>query len=625
MDLYIECPVCEQHFSTTNGPPEQNVTCPSCSRKFKLASAIVVRPPIEGTPTQNVKTRLQVPPAFASPSPESGPDAAQVDPAPDDDRPVTKNTVLALQRKRRSRQRLLTTLVSSAILATIIGVLAGLLVRQLKQNAVTSDGTSGTVLADLGDEPRPTIGEPGPVQSDDRQPAIEEQKQPAADVAAPISPEDIPPQTFDYLDRREFTTRWNAVQPHLVGLKVFDGLGTHEAVGTIVDSRGWILTSYRVIKGASKIEVTASVNSIDDYWSAEPLTDLVRGYIAEQKEDDLVLLSINRRFIVAFSLVQPATKNNVVEGEYLLQCAPPSRSNLYGGTESQIVKRGNLESIDAAGQSTARRMDLKEEDLIWLVGTGETPLPGTPLFKIDGDLAAINVFNAQQRNYFLPVDQVKGMIAHADDKVKPLRELGTSAGENIPVAVSTSSEMYESSVLLNRLAESCKVFNWIPQTREDYAVLSEFAEAYAIIEQYARQKAGSTIAEDRKFLAQQEQLENQIQQRVTSFSLEDELQLAEMNKKFASRDLQEASRHVPFFGQVHSVDIVNAQLILKLVGTESYVKAPFSPLGDPMRMQTKWLFFGQTTKSSRRVNYRISDSELVTAESVESLLNFGEQ
>ena len=217
------------------------------------------------------------------------------------------------------------------------------------------------------------------------------------------------------------------------------------------------------------------------------------------------------------------------------------------------------------------------------------------------------------------------MIAHTDDDVKPLRELGISTGNIGPVAVSTSSEMYEPSVRLNQLAESCKVFDWIPRTAQDYHVLQEFAEAYSIIEKYARQKAGRTVVEEKKIVDQKVQLENLIRQRAMTFSPEDERQLAQMNKNFANPGLQGPNLHVPFYGEVHSVDIVNARLILNLVGTESYVMAPFVPSDDPLRMQTKWLFFGQTPKETRPVNYRISDSEIVTAEPVIELLTFGDQ
>ena len=404
MDLYIECPVCEQHFSTPHGPPEQKVDCPSCARNFKLASAVEVPPPIDlGHLRQNYKPRLKVPAAFESRLMDAnGVDVPPAKSVPDPSH-VTNKPVLKLQRKRRNRRRLITTLVSSAFLATIIGVLAGLLVRQLKQNAVSSNGLSGTVLAD-SDPDTAAVENPVFVPSVDDQTTDEEPDHPAVVNEKPIPRENIPSQKFDYLDRKAAKSRWNAVQPHLVSLKVFDGLGTHEAVGTIVDSRGWILTSYQAVKGASKIEVKASVNSIDDYWEAEPLTDLVRGYIAEQKENDLVLLSINRRFVVAFSTVQPATKNNIVEAEYLLQCAPPSRTNLYGGTETRISNRAELESLDPTAQSMARRMQLDGKDLVWIVATGETPpAPGTPLFKIDGELAAISVFTATNKNYFLPV------------------------------------------------------------------------------------------------------------------------------------------------------------------------------------------------------------------------------
>ena len=388
MDLYIECPVCEQQFSTPTVRPEQIIVCPSCSRKFPLSSATEVSPPDEqDIAPPKYSSRLEVPSAFDN-SDEGLDDEIPVAKSVAASKPVTKKPILALQRKRRNRRRLITTLISSAILATIIGVLAGLLYQQLKDKPILNDGTSGTVLAKVNDnhdvpndQPDSSVtgNDPEEVKKQEPDPDIDPDKK-------PIPPEDIPPQTFEYLDPRSAKDRWNAVQPHLVSLKVFDGLGTHEAVGTIVDSRGWILTSYNAVKGASKIEVTASVNSIDDYWEAKPLTDLVRGYIAEKKENDLVLLSINRRFVVAFSIVQPAVKNNVVASEYLLQCAPPSRANLYGGTETKIATRSNIEGLPSAGQSLARRNRLDAQDLTWLVASGKTlPQPGTPLFKLESN------------------------------------------------------------------------------------------------------------------------------------------------------------------------------------------------------------------------------------------------
>ncbi len=627
MDLYIECPVCEQQFSTPHGPPEQQVACPSCSRKFELGSAVEVSPPNQSEiAVPKFKPRLEVPAAFAAPVPTTDQTDLPAAVTEVDAQPVKKKPILALQRKRRLRRRLITTLVSSALLAAAIGILGGLLIQQLKQNPLSREGTSITGLGDPVNEASGSEPDSEPQQTINDQPSSRSTEHAVADQQEPIPPEDIPPQSFDYLDRKASQDRWNSVQPHLVSLRVFDGLGTHDAVGTIVDSRGWVLTSYHAVAGASKIEVKASVHSIDDYWEAEPLTDLVRGYVAEQKENDLVLLSINRRFVVAFSVIEPAVKNNVVESEYLLQCAPPSRENLYGGSETKIAKRADFGSLDKAGQSFANRMQLGGADLVWLVATGTTvPLPGTPLFKIDGDLAAINVFNASQHHYFLPVERVKSLLEHADDNVKPLTELGISLVEPGPIAVSPSSDMYQPSVRLNQLTESCKVFNWIPQTREDYEVLQDFVGAYVTIEKYAREKTGSTIVEEKKIVEQIDQLGNLIRERAASLSIEDESRLSQMNKDFARRDLQEANQYVPFYGEVHSVDIVNAQLILKLVGTESYVKAPFVPSDHPMRMQTRWVFFSKTPETTRRVNYRISPSELVTAETIVQLFNFGER
>ena len=98
-----------------------------------------------------------------------------------------------------------------------------------------------------------------------------------------------------------------------------------------------------------------------------------------------------------------------------------------------------------------------------------------------------------------------------------------------------------------------------------------------------------------------------------------------MNKSFSAKDLQQADQVLPFYGEVHFVSIVSSQIVLKLYGTETYVNAPFTPNDDPMRMQTKWMFFARTPAIPRAVNYRISESELITADSVNELWNFGQQ
>ena len=623
MDLFVECPVCEQRFSTPNGSREQSVVCPSCRRTFQLASAAVVPPPAPASGDNlDHASRLEVPSSFGSPS--SGPSIISDQPSENQEtnvQSVANKPILSLQRKRRQRKRLITTLISSTFLATIIGVLAGLLVRQLKHQPNVSNGSSGTVLA-IPDKVVETDPDRQSGTIDNRRPESPKDTVPV-EPEKPISSADIPPQDLQYLGRKQTRERWNSVQPHLVSLKVYDGLGSHDAVGTIVDSRGWILTSYNAIKGASKIEVTAGVRSVDDLQGTQPLTDLVRGIVAEQKQDDLVLLSINRRFVVAFSLVQPASVNNVVQSEYLLQCAPLSRDNVYGGTETKIANRAKYNSLDSAGQSIARRKQLVGEDLVWLVATGPTPLPGTPLFKIDGELAGINVFNVDNKNYFLPVDQVKQLIASASGDIRPLSETGDSADG--PIAVSTSSDMYEPSIRLNNLAQSCREFDWIPRSRQDYELLQQFANSFSIINKHALDHSESKVVEDQRIDEQRNRLAQQIGVRATSLSAEDESRFTQMNRKFASQELQAANRHLPFYGEVHAVDIVNSFLILRLVGTESYVKAPYVPTDRPPKMQTKWIFFAQTPVSVRPVNYKISETERITAYSVDQLLSFGKQ
>ena len=294
------------------------------------------------------------------------------------------------------------------------------------------------------------------------------------------------------LDPKSAQSCWEIVQPNLLSLKVVDGKGTHDAVGTIIDSRGWVLTSYSAVKGASKIEVSSSLKTIQYLGETELLNDVVRGYIAVNKAEDLIILSVNRRFVVAFTTINPITRNNVVKSEFLLQCAPPSLQNLYGGIETRIESRGTLNSLSDVAQATATRMKLKNTDLVWFSAqTSTQSLPGTPLFKMDGDLAALLSFRIDEDNFFVPVNSVNELKAGATGDIKPLKELSPNSETSDFISISDNNPMRESIVKLNQLTDACKQFDWIPTTETEFETLQSLITSYTEIKKQAKKDSST--------------------------------------------------------------------------------------------------------------------------------------
>lgn len=620
MQLHIECPICEQHITTPELPPNKKVICPSCSRKFRFSDASKVALP---SPDQQKKTsqsdRLSVPDATGKPSSQPISTAGQEPPGKTQtpDSQTTRSTgkyKLAHKLKKRRKQRFISTLITTAVLMIAIGVLTGLLIKQMRQSKVAKNGNS-QLPAQETTPPTTPSSEP------ETKNTTPEPKSPPKTLKEQI-PSNIPAQKFIQLDPKSAQNCWETVQPNLLSLKVFDGKGTHDAVGTIIDSRGWVLTNYSAVKGASKIEVTSSLKTIQYLGETELLNDVVRGYVAVNKEEDLIILSVNRRFVVAFTTIEPITRNNVVKSEFLLQCAPPSLQNLYGGVETRIQSRGTLNSLDAVAQATAQRMKLKNTDLVWFFA--QTPtlgLPGTPLFKIDGKLAALLSFRINENNFFVPVNSVHELKASAGE-IKPLKELSPPSETSDFISISENNPMRESVVKLNQLTAACKQFDWIPKTETEFKTLQSLITQYIEIKKQATKDPSTET--DKQVMRQLAQLETSLNQRALLFSSDDQSALKQMNRSFAESALQKPNQTLPIYGEFIQIQIASNQILVRLLGTSTYVRAPYVQTDEPMRPESKWLFFVKTAEAPKSINLKLSGGETVPTETVSEFYNFGQ-
>jgi hypothetical protein len=621
MQLHIECPICEQHITTPELRANKTIICPSCSRKFKFSAAAKVSPPL---PSQKKEAadpnRLAVPSASGKTPSQPNSTAAQnslrqTETASSQSSKSTSKHRLSIQLQKRRKRRFISTLTTTALLTIAIGILTGLLVKQMKQVKVADNSDPETSDTETNPTPTPNI-------KPDKKSLPSEPKLPPETLKQQI-PKNIPNQQFVQLDAKSVQNCWETVQPNLLSLKIYNGKGTHDAVGTIIDSRGWVLTNYSAVKGASKIEVTSSLKSIQYLGETELLNDVVRGYVAVNKEKDLIILSVNRRFIVAFTTVEPITRNNVVKSEFLLQCAPPSLENLYGGIETRIQSRGTLNSLVPVAQATAQRMKLKNPDLVWF--SAQTPtlsLPGTPLFKINGDLAALLSFRIEENNFFVPVDSVHALMADTTEDIKPLKELSPLSETSDFISISDNNPMRESIVKLNLLTDACKQFDWIPKKAPEFETLQSLITSYAAIKKQSMKDPRTET--DKQVTRRLAQLDTSLNQRAILFSDDDQSALKQMNRSFAESALQKPNQYLPIYGEFIQIQFASNQILVRLVGTSTYIRAPFVQTDEPMRPESKWLFFIKTAEAPKTVNLKLSVGETVPTETASEFYNFGQ-
>lgn len=619
MQLHIECPICEQHITTPELPPDKKVICPSCSRKFRFSTAAKVSPPLSTEKKQTADPdRLSVPNAIGKPSSQAISDAVEnplgkTETQANQTSQSTTKYKLALQLRKRRKRRFISTLITTAVLTIAIGILTGLLVKQMRQDKVAKNGEASVLDA----EPTSTsLIEPG-------KEALPSEPKPPPQPLKQQVPKNIPDQQFVQLNPKSAQNCWEAVQPNLLSLKVYDGKGTHNAVGTIIDSRGWVLTNYSAVKGASKIEVSSSLKTIQYLGETELLNDLVRGYIAVNKEEDLIILSVNRRFVVAFKTVDPIPRNNVVKSEFLLQCAPPSLDNLYGGLETRIQSRGTLNSLSPVAQAMADRMKLKNTDLVWFSAqTSTLGLPGTPLFQIDGGLAALLSFRIDENNFFVPANSANALRKNANGEIKPLKELSPLSETSDFISISDDNPLREAVVKLNQLTDACKEFDWIPKKETEFETLQSLIAAYTELKKQAKKEP--TTETGRQVISQLTQLETSLNQRALLFSGDDQSALKQMNKSFAESALKKPNQHLPIYGEFIQIQIGSDEILVRLEGTSTYIRAPFVQTDEPMRPESKWLFFIKTAETPKTINLELSAGKTVPTVTVSEFYNFGQ-
>lgn len=479
--MKIECPLCEHLFRLAGSETPDQFECPMCAHVWAPDPEPDEHPDAP-PPLTDVDGQATSPPVL---DPERSRTAKPVDPLLD-----------VYLRKRRQQRIVQASVLAVLAVATTIAILIVTLKHEAQKRNQRTASSESTATAENSDSTQTSSsGAEEPGTADDDGPLSQKNpRNPLETQAAPRFPDvefTRPPRRL--LTQAKLDQAWRRLQPHLVELEAETPFGTRLVPGLIIDSRGWVATSYRAVKDASKI-TARSVPASDDL---KPLEDRVRGWLASDPAHDLVLLQVNRRFVTSLRDPPLAMEDKIVASQHLIHVTIPSEKFPWAANECR-VDRKRLDELSEPTQKQLESRGLADPDFVWITHSVHCPNEGGSL--IVDTMGVIQGVNVQLHS--APVDENESLAVPArwvhelkqavvgEPRPLPVDNANVVAGgqasanldgdpppdSSIPVAAPLS-EFRDLSIALNRLGSQCQSLGWWPDSDAAAERLAEFITA----------------------------------------------------------------------------------------------------------------------------------------------------
>lgn len=456
------------------------------------------------------------------------------------------------------------------------------------------------------------------------------------------SPQTIePPEQpdFRFFSKKQLDEIWRLTKPNLVELNIEGPYGKQKAVGLIVDSRGWIVTSYQAVKDATRIEVTAAIEPLNQKNVDAPLVDLVRGRVIDDPKNDLAILAINRRFVVSLADAAISAQDRLVPAIRLLAAAPPSSTNHWGICEANIAQRSVVDQLPLAAKSRIESIDIGHAELSWLTIEGDFEwLPGTPLLDQSGKVQAMISFSPtnsdpspnpkQRRALAVPMATLSALTKKATGEVKPLGSnlVQTADGKSglLPDNHPTKKLMVEISIS----AMECREFGWLPETDEQYRQLTDFAKSlvagkdFLLSNEPDYQTPAAEVVAFEQVQKRVQEVTEEVSSRIQEVLDEDQAQPEPLNRFAEQKVKSDEDGMVVLYGRVFESGLQLQQFIVKIEGLDTYCAIPFDPAARPLRPGTCWWMVVET-KNSEPTIYKIDENRSIQAYPVFQRIEIG--
>jgi len=234
----------------------------------------------------------------------------------------------------------------------------------------------------------------------------------------------VAPPKFPFLSSTVAADQAAIVKPYMMLLEIESPTGTTYATGTIVDSRGYLLTSLAAATGATKITVSSarSRSQIKNVVTP-PVSDTVRGVIAVSNAQQWALLEINRRFVLNAADIRLLEIDRIVSRQPLLRMVAPRSSKDYAVSEMRVDQRRRSSKL-AAGQKELLNIADGDADVNWIISP-RSPYDqlGAALVSPEGKLMAVLVNFDQNSSYYINTSAIGKLLKGNNFSKKPLSSL----------------------------------------------------------------------------------------------------------------------------------------------------------------------------------------------------------
>lgn len=432
--------------------------------------------------------------------------------------------------------------------------------------------------------------------------------QPPANVAAEMPMDDEatidasnPPIKADEPSAEELAALWHKTRPFVVTIRVESGETTREGLGVVVDQRGWVATSYHLVRDARR--VTVSLAESGDGAGSQPQQLEAKGFVAMAPDDELAIIAIDGLPMPIKTAPATGDISAPVANDLLVCCRRPVASDagwLVTATMQKLVARQDL-PLPAIQENPAS--DRASADKALWISHSLPPDPtsdGGPLLTHDGQLIGINVFinAAATDGIAVPIQRLQRLVASASGTITPFDSGRISVAKPVspkPVSskpVRPEPGTLESLDLMRKLHTECRDMNWLPQTAADYAklqLLAEYLHAAKITEDNNRIEEGLRVIIGTTAQEMLVDLSESPWPTDEQISELDTLAIASLSSPdqglFAYVEVTNPSPQAP---------PINGQktIVARLIGSEQFIALPVQKNDDQLKKGSRWLLLG---------------------------------
>ena len=401
---------------------------------------------------------------------------------------------------------------------------------------------------------------------------------------------------------------WETIENSIVDITVIHPTGgTHSGRGVIIDSRGWVATSFMLTDGATSAVATFANGDKSEFT----------GLLVEKPAYNLALLQLE----IPEGEEADFPALNLAEG-----WEPEGGERVYLGTrntalETTLSGLSNANSIPPTSKHLLPGAARESGELPLIVHRDRLPKgqSGAPLLTGNGRVAGISFdLGLSRQGYSVFVIPIAEMLAEAKpNEVKPFSELSSPTEPSPPIG--TPVEIPERFKRFQAVADRLAEFGWIPRDSEHYEGFQLLAAGLNAMQTIVDENPGDELSPQRKQMRRR--LEEMVQSTVQKIAAagmpaeEDVIRINQIGMQSISKS-DEKEQGVYLYGECVMIPadfgdrFVDGEpgFAFKIIGTEEIVVmgVGIPKNGQQILPRSRWLILGVVNPQER---YRVKVEE----------------